>query len=88
MLAEHAGAYWLLDVIASHNLCNPRLQHEAFQCWTLTRNKTGSGAVVRCTDGNEPATKLATQRIPYTDFPLPSITIWCVTSTMMLPSEY
>lgn len=88
LLAEQAGAYWLLDVIASHNLCNAALRREAFQTWTLTLNKTGSGAKVTCTDGNEPPKRLLVQKIPFTDFPLPSLVLWCVTSTILLPSEY
>ena len=49
-------------------------------------------AVLTCTDGNEKL--LARQEIPYTDFPLPSITLYAALDeslgglVVMLPSEY
>jgi hypothetical protein len=45
-VAESAGAYWLLDEIALANACNCSVKAEEFQVWTLTRNKTGNGAML------------------------------------------
>ena len=46
-LAEKAGAFWLIDLVASHQTA--RLRREEFQIWTLTvdRSKTPM-AVATC----------------------------------------
>ena len=67
-LAEAGGAYWLLDEIALAQAFNRKVKAEPFQVWTLTRNASGSGAVLRCEDGNNG--HIYTKRIPFTDFPL------------------
>ena len=97
-LAKEAQCYWLTDLIASYQpsiRSNPKISELwDFQVWKLTKNKTGSGAKVVCTDGNEHA--VFSQRIPYTDFPLQEITIWVgpqevnlgVNMVMYLPSEH
>lgn len=84
-VAETAGAYWLLDEVA-FNQTRPKLRREPFQVWTLTRNKTGNGAMLRCADGNKAA--LFSKRIEYTDFPEPEITLWLTDNVILLPSEY
>jgi hypothetical protein len=58
-VADKLGAYWLLDVVFSHQL-------------KILLNKTGNGCKVTMDDGgqNDNETKvLITQRIPFTDFP-------------------
>lgn len=70
-VAEKAGAYWLIDAIASHQTARVARACDGFQCWSLTKNKSGSGAVLRCTDGNS-SKPAVSQRIKYTDFPLPA----------------
>ena len=82
-LAESCGAYWLMDTIASYQ-ARGKLTGEAFQVWTLT--VTDSEALLICTDGND--NELIRQEIPYTDFPLDKITLWCVDGVILLPSEY
>lgn len=72
-VAETASAYWLLDVVFSHQL-NARAVRAAngFQVWRLKLNKTGSGCVVTMDDGGQDggeAKVLIRQRIPFTDFP-------------------
>ena len=87
-LCDNAECYWLVTLILSHR-CNAKVRREPFQVWTLTRNKTGSGAVAVCDDGN--GNKLVTQRIPFTDFPLQSVKLYAVQDvgvTIMLPQEY
>jgi hypothetical protein len=98
LMADLCGAFWLIDLIASHIAHNRRLiPDEAFQVWRLALDEDGDGARVYCDDGQDKRTKDAKpeammQAIPYTDFPLEEIKIWVVKSdtryTMMLPSEY
>jgi hypothetical protein len=83
-MADLCGAYWLLDVICSHQY--GRVMREPFQVWKLELCKTTNGAFVRAEDGN--GRKLATQRIPFTDFPLPEgIMLYVENGVMFLPSE-
>ena len=81
-LAEHGGAYWLLDAIVSH-LLTPAMRRaiakdarlSTLQFWRLevSANQT---AVLTCrADSGE--TPAVTQKISYTDFPLERIDIWC-----------
>jgi hypothetical protein len=85
-LADAAGAYWLMDAIASH------LQEIGISDWfVLVRmHVEGSTATMIYEDGN--GQEHARQDIGYTDFPLPSISIYaCFDGTywvLMLPSEY
>ncbi|MEP3480185.1 MAG: DUF6876 family protein [Fuerstiella sp.] len=96
-LAETAGAYWLIDVIASH------LNSSAFQrvvqqdrrildlhFWNLTVSDDSSGLVTARVDSGEEAS--IKQRIPFTDFPLKSIDLWVAfdgrSLTLYLPSEH
>lgn len=84
-LADGAGAYWLLDEIALNNMFGEgKLKGEEFQVWKLA--VTGSTAVLTAEDGN--GHKLFSKRIPFTDFPLPEITLWFTGGVIMLPSEY
>ena len=86
-LAENAGAYWLIDLIASHQLSR-KVRAESFQLWTLTlTGRKNPMAVAECrADSNAPL--LARQEIEFTDFPLKSVKLYCVDGVLMLPSEY
>jgi hypothetical protein len=84
-VAEAGEAYWLLDAIIFSARHVRRLQGEAFQVWHLAV-LDGRG-VLTCTDGDSDDA-LYTQRIPYTDFPVPEVTLWLVDGVLMLPSEY
>lgn len=90
-LAKSAGAYWLMDVVASHLPAAIRAR-ETFAIATLKRNKTGSGAVFVLQDDIPANRKYATQRIPYTDFPLETTMLYVSFDgarwVVMLPSEY
>jgi hypothetical protein len=83
-LADKAGAYWLIDAIASHQM-TPRVMREEFQVWTLhvaakVENPTEKhiAAILICTDGDkgDGPKELVRQNIPYTDFPLEKITLY------------
>lgn len=92
-LAERAGCYWLMDVIASHQH-DPKVRAEGFQVWTLAPD--GKGWAVHATDGDkgDGPKVIARQAIEYSTFPLPEgITLWATRNelggvTIMLPSEY
>jgi hypothetical protein len=85
-LAENAGAYWLMDLIASHFSA---YRDQEFVAVKLKRNTKG-GCTVRLEDGNDGL--LAQQRVKYTDFPFEEITLYVVPKNelrvILLPSEY
>jgi hypothetical protein len=83
-LCEMCQCYWLVDIIASYQ--SPRLEKATggFQVWSLAR--IGSKATVICDDGN--GNKAIRQQIPYTDFPLSAIKLYCYNGVILLPSEY
>jgi hypothetical protein len=89
-LADQAKAYWLMDAIASHQT-NKAVAAQEFQFWKLTVNEKRE-AVLVCTDGNDK--ELVRQEIPYTDFPLNTITLYAVLDeclgglVVLLTSEY
>ena len=84
-LAEHAGAYWLLDEIALIQPYNQNVAEEEFQVWTLAVQSTRS-ATLTCDDGN--GNVVFTKQIPYTDFPLETIKLYFANNVIHLPSEY
>jgi len=89
-LAETAGAFWLMDAIASHQT-NRQVAAEPFQTWELTISPSQQ-AVLACTDGDRH--ELVRQEIAYSDFPLDKITLYAEQSdylggrVVMLTSEY
>lgn len=96
-LAEQAGAYWLLDVIASY--LKPAIIEQAatqdgriqdLHFWRLEVREDRSGIVTARADSD--CAPFVTQRIPWTDFPLESVAIWAGFDgkhwTLYLPSEH
>ncbi len=83
-VAEAGGAFWLLDVIVSHQH-DARVRRHEFQVWTLkvAADRTGT---VTCEDGD--GAVITTQSIPFTDFPLQEVTLWLQNAVIFLPSEY
>jgi len=85
-LAEKAACFWMMDAIASH-LCEIGTE----DWFVLVRVRVTEGRVVMIyEDGNDH--EHARQEIPYTDFPLDSITLYVCWDqddwVIMLPSEY
>jgi hypothetical protein len=80
-LADKYSAWWLLDVIMSHQ---PRLAGEEFQQWKLEKNGE-TKAIVSCDDGNGKV--ILKQTITYTDFEADTATLWVENKVIMLPSE-
>lgn len=87
-LADRAGAYWLMDVVASFQTAK-KVACEHFQTWNLNVQDDKKATVV-ADDGN--GNVIARQKIPYTDFPLRSQRLYLVNDgryrVLMLPSEY
>ena len=84
-VADIAGAYWLLDIIAIANVFEAKVRAEEFQLWVLTVRKDASGLVV-CEDGN--GNIVYEQALNSTDFPEPGIRLYFCNGTILLPSEY
>lgn len=96
-VAEAGGAYWLIDAIASYltpgGLMEPIRQDgriAELQFWTLTVLEDRSALLEARADS--PCEPFVRQQIPYTDFPLESVSIWAgydgVRWTLYLPSEH
>ena len=99
-VAETAGAYWLIDIIASYQ---PELRKKVsaftgekgipYQVWRLVVNLQDNTAVVTChEDWSEenpleyPA--IIRQEISYTDFPLTDFSCYCEGNVILLRSEH
>lgn len=82
-VADTAGAYWLIDEIALSQITIPA---EPFQVWKLTVYPDNTGLIT--VTGVKYVAPLHQKRIPFTDFPEPSITIWFTDNTILLPCEY
>ena len=85
-LAEQGTCFWMMDAIASH-LC----EIGTADWFVLVRVQVTEGrAVMIYEDGND--REHARQEIPYTDFPLDSITLYACWDqehwVIMLPGEY
>ncbi len=96
-LAETAGAYWLIDAIASY--LSPSFIAKAAEedsriadmhFWNLTVHDEGSATLEARADS--PCQPFVRQRIQFTDFPMDSVNIWAandgVNWTLYLPSEH
>jgi hypothetical protein len=83
-VAEHGGAYWLLDEIALIQPYDPKVAGEEFQVWTLTVHSDQT-ATLTCGDGN--GNTVFSKEIEYTDFPLDAITFYFANNVIHLPSE-
>jgi hypothetical protein len=83
-LAEQAGAYWLIDLVASHQI-TPSVRAEEFQVWTLTVADDRTALAV-ADDGT--GREVARQVIEFTDFPLDEFKLYLDQGTLMLTGEY
>lgn len=83
-IADSCGAYWLIDLVESYQkevseMC-------PFQLWTIKVNPDKSAVVTLQDDSNCPI--VVQQDIPYTDFPIKELKLYCCNNTLLLPSEY
>lgn len=83
-VADHGGAYWLLDEIALAQKFSAAVRAEAFQVWKLT--VSDHRGLLTCDDGN--GIVVYAKPIPFTDFPLPEIKFYFTDDVILLPSEY
>lgn len=85
-VAETAGAFWMMDAVASH------LSEIGTDDWFVLVRVTvaNSSAVMRYEDGNGKVH--AQQAIPHTDFPMQNFILYACWDgahwVLMLPSEY
>jgi hypothetical protein len=90
-LVDSAEAYWLLDVIGSHLCTKKQIRGIPFLVARL-EVKNNKAVFTMHEDWNNDKPKefpaVCKQNIPYTDFPLDSMKLYCVSGTVMLPSEY
>lgn len=98
-LADEAGAYWLIDLAASHQSARLDRVCEGFQVWTLRKLPPGckNMAVAECRRDKD-APHAVRQLIEFTDFPFEAtggetFKFYVAGSrddgwTMMLTSEY
>jgi uncharacterized protein DUF6876 len=84
-VADHGGAYWLIDEIAIIQPYDKRVAAEEFQVWKL-KVRTDHTATLSCEDGNDNV--VFTKEIEFTDFPLDEITFYFANNVIHLPSEY
>jgi len=84
-VADHGGAYWLLDEIAFAQKGIPAVATAEFQLWKLTVHPDKTG-MLTCQDGN--GNTVFTKPLDYTDFPLSEITLYFTDQVILLPSEY
>jgi hypothetical protein len=87
-LQENANCYWLIDLIASYQTTEFKKANDR-QFWKLV--VIDSSTVITCDDGDGNIS--VTQSIDYTDFLLPSLSIWLEIQEegrtfIYLPSEY
>lgn len=90
-MCDKAGAYWLVDAIASYYaevIKDPMLADMQF--WTLKVDLNKNKAVLTCERDTDDVA--ITQKISYTDFPLPEIKLWVARGdegyVIYLPSEH
>lgn len=83
-VAEAGEAYWMIDKIACAQV-ERRYAERPFQRWSMTVREDQT-ATLFCTDGN--GVTISEEKIPFTDFPLDSITFYVTDRTILLTSEY
>jgi hypothetical protein len=92
-VAETAGAYWLIDMIAIAQLNENNKDvdpDELLQVWKLTVNPNKT-ARLTCDDGGKdgnPRRILFTKEIAVTDFPFEEFKLFVQYGMIMLPDEY
>lgn len=84
-LASKAECYWLVDKIFALQYGKPILKKFNFQTWFLTVSSDQT-AILKCEDGNY--NQVYSEKISYTDFPLPQIKLFLTNNVLLLPTEY
>jgi hypothetical protein len=84
-VADEAGAYWLLDIIALCQRHEKRVAAEGFQVWKLAVQPDNT-ATLTCEDGSH--NSVYTQKLEFADFPVCGVTLWFANNVIYLPSEH
>jgi len=85
-LAENAGAFWLIDAIASWQpeaRKDPALRE--FQLWELFVYENRSALLICLRDSDDEAFR---QQIEFTDFPMDYVKLYVEGEVLLLPSEH
>ena len=83
-MAEKFQAYWLIDLVFSHQL-SPEVKVQPFQKWVLKRVENDAFIAI-ADDGNDLV--IAEQEIPFSDFDADIVTLFYTAGVLLLPSEY
>jgi hypothetical protein len=84
-LCEEAGAFWFMDLVASHFIYE-KVKNAPFQLWRIEVKPDKSAIVSMKEDTGKP--NLVYQEVPYTDFPLKEFEFYCIDGICLLKSEY
>ncbi len=90
VVAEAAGAFWLIDVILSHQNDRRLAKCQGIQVWRLVRDQKGNGVTVTCDDGGigeNKAKVVLSQHIEYTDFPKDVDVVFFLENNVLLLRE-
>ena len=84
------GAAWLLDAVCSYQrdskILNNKMLQE-YQLWELVVDLEKKTALLTCKKDSNCLPTIS-QKIPYTDFPLPRIKLYVEGGCVLLPSEH
>ena len=83
-IRREAESYWLFDSILAHQM-DKTVRELYHQVWRLKKQPDETWQLI-CEDGNN--NFIVTQKIQFSDFSLPEITIWIIDGVAMLPGEY
>jgi len=84
-MAEICDAFWLIDLIASHQF-KKVVKETAFQIWHIEVNDDKTAYVYMNEDTDQPV--ITSQGLEYTDFPLPKFSLYLVDGVLLLKGEY
>jgi hypothetical protein len=83
-IRREAESYWLFDSILAYQM-DKTVRGLYHQVWRLMKQSDDTWQLTS-EDGNN--NLIVAQKIQFSDFPLPEITIWIIDGVAMLPSEY
>jgi hypothetical protein len=85
-VADECGAYWLMDVIVSYYFDARINSFWGIQRWVFEVNLYQNEGVVKCYTTNDEVPSIV-QKIPFTDFPVEKIELYCQSKVIFLPRE-
>lgn len=85
-LADEAGAYWLIDLIASwQKRCRKDRPLRKLQIWELRVDLKKRSGLLACL--RAPGDEVFRTSLPFTDFPLDFLQLYLEHEVLMLPGE-